>query len=274
MRIDGKKIRDRIFGEISESLRGRTAPLSLAIVVVGDNPVIEGFVGLKKRAALALGIGFVEHRFNEDVDEGKILRTLEALAEDPLISGIVVQLPLPAHMNMERVLSAIPIEKDIDVISRAALVSFESGTSKILPPVVGAVKEIFSDAGISVKGKRVLVIGRGRLVGGPVAVWLGGEGANVSIADDTTQNIAEAIKAAEVIVSGAGVPALVRPEMLAPGAVLVDAGSSESLGRIVGDIDPLCEEVASIFTPVPGGVGPITIAILFRNLSALVRTTE
>ena len=269
MYIDGRGIRDRIQAELTLAVSRRSKTPCLAIVIIGSNPVIEGFVRAKKRFAETIGVEFNEYRFEESISEDEILRVLEELARDQKVSGIVVQLPLSEHLGVDRILNAIPAAKDVDVLSHEALNSFSLGTLKILPPVVGAVQEILREGNVVPQGRKALVVGQGRLVGVPVAVWLRQEGAQVTVVGEPTEKLSDFTKTADLIVSGAGSPGLIQPEMLTPGVVLIDAGSSESLGKIVGDVDPACESLASVMTPVPGGVGPVTVAVLFRNLIIL-----
>lgn len=204
----------------------------------------------------------------------------EATADDlihkvalPEADAVIVQLPLPPDMNERAVLDAIPLAADADVLSHAAYERFlKDEPGALLPPVVCAVAEILERAGVTVGGKRALVIGNGRLVGAPVQAWLAREGAEVSVLtreDFDTKH--SALKEADIVVSGAGSPHLITPDLLTPGVVLIDAGTSESNGAIVGDFDPDCAEVASVFTPVPGGVGPVAVACLFKNVAELLK---
>lgn len=176
---------------------------------------------------------------------------------NPACTGIVVQLPLPAHIDAEAVCNAITPEKDIDAIG--ANTSFRA-------PVALAVLEILQRADISIHGKRIVVVGEGTLVGKPVANMFRAEGVLPQIVTENTQNPEEYYKQADIIVSGAGRPHMITPSMIQNDAVLIDAGTSEQGGVLKGDIDPACADKASVFTPVPGGVGPITIAKLFENL--------
>ena len=269
MQINGRKIRDRIEGELREKLLHRSVKPTLAIFIVGENPVIEGFVNLKKRFAHNIGVQVLEQRFPIDVSQDEFNTALDLCVQNSHISGIVVQLPLPSHLDTEIILNTIPPSKDVDVLSVLGLKNFEQGTSPILPPVVGAVREIFRETNVELSGKKALVVGRGRLVGMPVSMWLRAQGALVEVVDRSSGNLSEYTRWAEIIVSGAGVPGLIQSEMLTPGVALIDAGSSEDRGRVVGDIAPECEHIAQFITPVPGGVGPITVAVLFQNLVRL-----
>lgn len=184
--------------------------------------------------------------------------------------AVIIQLPLPEGVDVKAACDQIPLEKDADVLSRAARAKFEHGEEgALLPPVVAAIKEIFERGGVSVAGKSAVVIGSGFLVGAPAATWLRQQGVQVTVATRDT-DLTQALKEADIIIAGAGAPGLIRPEMVKEGVVLIDASTSESNGVIVGDADPACAEKCALFTPVPGGVGPIAVACLFANVAALL----
>ena len=184
--------------------------------------------------------------------------------------AIIVQLPLPSQIDVTLVLDAIPTTKDPDVLSSNARASFvRNEKDALLPPVVAAIKRILEDAHVSAENKKAVVIGDGWLVGNPAAIWLKNQGADVATITLEFGNLTE-LKDADIIISGAGSPLLVQPHMIKQGAVLIDAGTSELNGALVGDIDPSCAEIASVFTPVPGGVGPMAVAYLFENVLKLL----
>jgi methylenetetrahydrofolate dehydrogenase (NADP+)/methenyltetrahydrofolate cyclohydrolase len=170
-------------------------------------------------------------------------------------------MPLPPQINLAEILEALPVEKDVDAIT-------DKGQSFVRAPVAEAVSEVFVRAGVSAVGKRAIVVGAGKLVGAPVADLLRELGADVSIITRNEGNLVD-LKEADIVVLGAGDPGFVKPEMLKEGVVLIDAGTSEASGRLAGDADPKCAEVASVFTPVPGGIGPIAVAMIFKNLFLL-----
>jgi methylenetetrahydrofolate dehydrogenase (NADP+) / methenyltetrahydrofolate cyclohydrolase len=269
MIIDGKKLAETVEARIARSLLGVARMPVLAIVVVGDSPVTERFVRIKKRVAERLGITVSEFRFARDVRGETVVATLRALAEDEHVNGIVVQLPLPDTLDAETVMNMIPLAKDVDVLSRQAMATFARGDAEVLPPVAGAVQEILEFAEVAVVGKETLVLGHGRLVGVPVALLLRHNGAHVTVIDKPIANLAEHVRESHIIVSGVGKPGLITPDMLAPGTVIIDAGTSESGGKLAGDADPRCAEVAGLFTPVPGGVGPLAVTMIFKNLCIL-----
>jgi len=266
MRINGKKIRDRIKAKLHVDFLRLMKPCFLAIVVVGDNPVVDTFVSIKKRFAEDIGVYSIEKRLPVDILSAQLEEILLALGNDAAINGIIIQLPLPSHLDTQVILNCIPESKDVDVLSSGMIEQFKNGSSLIMPPVVAAIEEICREEKIMIQEKDVVIIGRGRLVGEPASVWFKQQGARVQVIDSYVDMNRDSLRNADIVVSGAGSAGLIKPEMLKIGVVIIDAGTSESGGVTVGDADPGCEEVASIFTPVPGGVGPITVAMIFRNL--------
>ncbi len=271
MRIDGKQIRDRIKAELHREVSALSSVPQLSVISVGENPVVRGFINIKKRFAEEIGVVFTEDIFSYDVTFSQLQKRIEELSNATEVTGIIVQLPLPSHLDTEMVLNLIPVSKDVDVLSREANAFFENGESFILPPVVGAIKEICEEVDLKIRGKKVLVIGHGRLVGAPSAVWFRKQGGEVTVLGQPTENLAEITRYADIIVCGVGSAGLIKPDMLKDGVILLDAGTSEEGGLVVGDADPRCEDVAGVFTPVPCGIGPITVAMIFRNLILLLR---
>lgn len=271
MLIDGKAIADDIAQRVRDAIALMARSPRLAVVVVGDDPVVASFVRRKRAFAERVGARFDEHLFSADTGTDELWANVDALARDADIDGIVVQLPLPPGVDRARVLDAIPPEKDVDVLSHSAMAAFAAGIAPVLPPVAGAVQEILERAAYDVAGRDALVLGHGRLVGAPVALLLGRNHAQVTVVDRAIADLGQMLATADIVVAGSGQPGLVTPDLVKNGAVLIDAGTSEESGKIVGDIDPGCAAKASLFTPVPGGVGPITVAVLFKNLTVLAR---
>jgi methylenetetrahydrofolate dehydrogenase (NADP+)/methenyltetrahydrofolate cyclohydrolase len=211
-------------------------------------------------------------RMSENTNTTELVAAVRSTDAD----AIIVQLPLPADVDMKEVCDAIPVEKDADVLSCTARENFEKGeVGALLPPVIGAVREIFEKNSLEIRDKRTVVVGEGFLVGAPVAVWLTQQGARVNIID-TPASFAGArvtLAQADIIIAGAGSPHLIKPEMVKEGVVLIDAGTSESGGIIVGDADLACALRCSLFTPVPGGIGPLAVAFLFENAVTLAEKT-
>jgi methylenetetrahydrofolate dehydrogenase (NADP+) / methenyltetrahydrofolate cyclohydrolase len=244
MLVDGKQIAEDILQSL-ERERSEFDTLRLGVLMSEGDKATDSFVKIKERIAGRLRVELVRCA-PEEMEK--------ALQCD----GVIVQLPIP---NSDALIAALPPEKDVDALGAGATVR---------PPVAGAIAEILARTGTEVRGKKAVVVGAGRLVGAPAAALLREMGADVSIITETHGSLEE-LQDADVVVLGVGEPGLIKPAMLKPGVVLLDAGTSESAGKLAGDADPACATVASVFTPVPGGIGPIAVAMLFKNLFALAK---
>ncbi len=273
MIIDGKKLAEEIKESLKDEVSKIGKKLRLAVVKVGEDKVTEKFLEQKKKFGEAIGIDVRIYEMPADISTGKLREKVSEIVHIKESDGVIIQLPLPSQINTQYILDAIILEKDPDMLSSKSIGAFSVGRSKILPPVVGAIKFIFEKNSIELKGKRVAVVGAGRLVGKPAATWLVGQGGTVSIADEFTSPVHLTLitKHSDIIISGAGKPNLIQPDMVSEGVVAIDCGASEEAGKIVGDLNPKISEKASLFSPVPGGVGPLTVAMLFKNLVELVK---
>ena len=267
MIVDGKKIAEEIFFDLEIERARFDRDLFLGILATGNNAVIDSFVRIKERAAERLQVTLVRESITEEMTADEVELMIADLAGRT--DGIIVQLPLPIGMDTDGVLAAIPREKDADGINPLTLEPERIARA----PVVEAIREILQRNGIDVESRKACVVGAGRLVGKPAALWLKHEGADVRVITDV-ESSREELQNADIIVSGAGEPGLIKPDMIKEGCVLIDAGTSEAGGRIAGDADPACAAKCSLFTPVPGGVGPIAVAMIFKNLFALIRNKE
>lgn len=256
MIIDGKRIAQEIVSAVRE---GGVPGTVVRAIAVSPTLATLSYLRIKERAAEAAGMKLEVVRMPDEATTEEVIEEIRK----PGAHAVIVQLPLPSHVDEEKILNAIPPELDADVLS-----SKSRAQGILVAPVACAVEEILSRASIDPQGKRVVVIGKGWLVGEPVARYLTSLGAHVSSYDIHTFS-PEVLKDAEIVVSGAGVPRLVQSEMLTEGVALIDAGTSEDGGTILGDIDPVCAALASVYTPVPGGVGPVTVACLFQNIAHL-----
>ncbi len=261
MIIDGRQMATEVLARTklrADKLYRR--PNVLVYVAPDETPATRSYLKIKARSSGEAGCDFEETR---------------SLTFSSKADAIIIQLPLSPEVDTREVLNTITLQQDADVLSDAAREKFERGDADaILPPVVAAIKEIFVQNKIEVRHKWAVVIGDGWLVGKPAAAWLTQQGASVAVVTSTTQNLATELHSADIIISGAGSPHLIKPEMLKNGVVLIDAGTSESGGTLVGDADPSCAAKCSIFTPVPGGVGPLSVACLFENVVALASTAK
>jgi methylenetetrahydrofolate dehydrogenase (NADP+)/methenyltetrahydrofolate cyclohydrolase len=264
MIAEGKKVAEALKEKIKQNLSGNER---VCFVIFGNDPGSRQFIKMKCRFAEGLGIHtFVEeHPENVTFDEAKNI--VEKVVSENY-SGIVIQLPLPKNLNPQEILNLVPPNLDIDVLSQNSKELYKSGQSSKVPPVARAVSSILEYYNIDLDSKNVLVIGKGLLVGEPVSNMLNLQKTKFSQIDKNTKDEEkyDLIKKADVIISGAGDSYFIKPEMIKDGVVIIDAGTSESEGKIVGDVDPSCFEKASLATPVPGGIGPVTLAALFLNL--------
>jgi 5,10-methylene-tetrahydrofolate dehydrogenase/methenyl tetrahydrofolate cyclohydrolase len=263
--VNGKEIAEEMFIELADKAQ-KVNPKNLAFVSFGGDAASKNFVQVKSRLAQRLGI-------ETDVLEQKATDTTEALTfikglVDKNYDGIVIQLPFPAEFDTNIILDSLPRKFDIDMLGKEAKEAYKKGLTKRVAPVAQAVQEILERNNIDTMDKKVVILGKGRLVGEPVgALFQNLNIACVTLDKNTDLEInEESLLTADIIISGIGVPHFLKPEMIKSGVVLIDAGTSEQEGKLAGDIDPSCTNKASLITPVPGGVGPITVASLFYNL--------
>ena len=272
MLLDGKALAQKILAELKEEIAILKKRLRLAVVVVGNDPVVRSFIAEKKKAAEAVGIDVRIYPFDTSITTNELRKRTAEIVHEKKNTGVIVQLPLPPQINKQYILNAITPEKDADALSSRAIGDFAVGKSPIIPPVVGAVKALFEEYKIDYAEECIVVVGAGSLVGRPVALWLMREGATVMVITEKTPNPEAVLRQADIIISGAGKPRLITGDKIKEGAVVIDAGTSESAGEIVGDVDfDSVAAKASYIAPVPGGVGPLTVAVLMRNVVILGR---
>lgn len=270
MIVNGRSLAADILAATKTEVERLGRTLVVRAVVVTPSPATESYLKVKSARARDAGMEMDVVRVADNATTEDVI----AAVTEPGADAVIVQLPLPDYLDQDAILASIPEEKDADVLGSIAYQAFEESLNSLIPPVAAAVAEICMREGVSIQGKKALVVGNGRLVGQPVWHWLQREGADTLIVTYTTQETLPMILPnMDIVVSGAGSPGLIKPEHLKQGVVLIDAGTSESNGAIVGDADPACAEIASVFTPVPGGVGPIAVACLFRNVEILARRT-
>jgi methylenetetrahydrofolate dehydrogenase (NADP+) / methenyltetrahydrofolate cyclohydrolase len=267
MSIDGRAIASELLAKVKNDVERLGRELVVRAVVSEPSPATESYLRIKSERAKDAGMRLDIVR----VPDGASIETIIEAVTAPGADSIIVQLPLPQGIESARVVNTIPVALDADVLSQSAYQRFANmERGALLPPVAGAISEILERAHVTPSGKRAVIVGSGRLVGQPAALWLASQGAHVEIVTRDTGDLSM-LTGADIVVTGAGSPGLVKPEHLKEGVVLIDAGTSESGGAIVGDADPACAEKASVFTPVPGGVGPIAVAYLFKNAAQLAR---
>lgn len=262
MLINGRDIAEEIYNELEESLSGKR----VAFVIFKDDPASSKFVEMKSRIAERLGVevSVIKEMVSSTEETVHVIEDIQDFYD-----GIVIQLPLPPAIDTEALFDSLAPEQDIDMLGRVVKQEYMESETDRIPPVAAAVAEILSRQGISLEDREILILGKGRLVGEPVSMMLERQGLshNVVDKDSDPEAVTEYMARADIIISGIGVPHFIKPEMIKKEAIIIDAGTSESEGKLVGDAHPDCEDKVEFMTPVPGGVGPITVACLYRNLS-------
>lgn len=269
MIIDGRQLARERTEEIRKE-RDLFGALSLGVVMATESPVTQSYVSIKKRAAEALGIPLIEYRLPDTATTEEIIAEIQKVSKRGH-DGIILQLPLPVGVDVEASKNVIPLMLDVDVLSDAAFDAFLKNSFPAIPPVPAAMWYMLKRNNITIAGANLVIIGKGRLVGKPAEVLFTRLGANVTTLQKG-DDVPSATQKADIIISGAGVPALIKPDMIKEGVAIIDGGTSESSGKVVGDADPACAEKASIFTPVPGGVGPLAVVEIFANLVSLKKS--
>ena len=265
--IDGRKVRD----EILATLKGRVAALPFqplfCDVLVGDNDVAAQYVRMKERTAEALGLKVVHGMFPGDITTDDLIKELRRLGALKNMAGLIVQLPLPPHIDARKVLDAIPPAVDVDATGQVSSDLFYANKASYLFPTAAASVTLLDSLNMDLTDKKIVVVGRGMLVGRPVAHLLTSRGLHVDTVDRDTPDPELLFKNADVIISGVGKAKLINGGNIKPGVVIVDAGTSEANGVIVGDVDrETVEPIAAALSPVPGGVGPVTVSMLMQNV--------
>ncbi len=275
--IDGREIagemRKKIAAEAAEfSQRSGIVP-GLAVIIVGGDPASRVYVSNKKRASLEAGFYSEVIELPGEIEREALLLTIAQLNRDPRIHGILVQLPLPAHLDPGEVILAIDPQKDVDAFNPYNTGLIMSGGYRFLPCTPAGVMAMLDYSGISVEGKECVVVGRSNIVGKPMAMLLLEANGTVTICHSRTKNLGEVCRRADILVSAVGIPGIIRADMVKPGAVVIDVGINRLPdGRLAGDVDfEGVKNVASHISPVPGGVGPMTITMLLKNTLAAAK---
>ena len=271
MIIDGKAIslavKDEVRAEVAELGKKYGMVPCLCVIIVGENPASQVYVRNKVKAAAYTGMESRLVELPESVSEDELLAQIRLLNEDPAVNGILVQLPLPAHIDEEKVIDTISPAKDVDGFHPSNVAGLWIGKDCIVPCTPAGVMRLLDSTGVDLTGKTAVVVGRSNIVGKPVAKLLLDRNATVVIAHSRTADLGAVCRQADVLVAAVGRPGLITGDMVKPGAIVIDVGINRNAeGKLCGDVDfASCAEVASWITPVPGGVGPMTIAMLMKN---------
>jgi methylenetetrahydrofolate dehydrogenase (NADP+)/methenyltetrahydrofolate cyclohydrolase len=274
--IDGKalaaKIRAELSGQVAELKASGVTP-GLAVVLVGEDPASKVYVSMKEKACADIGIYSAEHKLPAETTEAQLLDLITELNDDPRIHGILVQLPLPKQINAEKVLESIAPGKDVDGFHPYNVGRLMVGKPTFQPCTPYGVMVMLQEYGVDLSGKEVVVVGRSNIVGKPVALMCLQQNATVTICHSRTRDLAAKVKQADVLIAAVGIPEMIKGEWIKEGAVVIDVGVNRvGEKKLVGDVEfSAAEKRASAITPVPGGVGPMTITMLLHNTVASAR---
>ncbi len=268
--LDGKKVSARIKSELAletEKLKKEGINPGLAVVIVGNDPASRVYVNNKKKACAEVGIYSEEYALPEETTEKQLLELIDELNKNDKINGILVQLPLPKHLDEKTVLYAIDPKKDVDAFHPVNVGRIMIGDFDFVPCTPAGVMELIAESSIDVAGKNCVVIGRSNIVGKPQAMLLLHKNGTVTVCHSKTKDLPEITKKADILVAAVGRAKFVTKDMVKPGAVVIDVGMNrDENGKLCGDVDfEKVSEIAGAITPVPGGVGPMTIAMLMKN---------
>lgn len=280
--VDGNALAGALFEELEKKAARLAKKPRLCVVHFSQKGEESSFVRKKLEAGKKIGVSVRLRALPQDISANELRRRLNTLVHEARCDGIVVQLPLPKSLDTNRykILRIIPETMDVDCISEKWLGRLQSGrttlqgrhgSASFLPPVVGAIERMLKEASVEVSGKRVVIVGWGSLVGKPAAAWFLNQGATVTVTTKSEPHLAEITRGADILVTGTGSPGLITNDMVGEQAVILDAGTSEQAGSVTGDaaFEELKDKV-SLITPVPGGIGPLAVAVLLRNLVSLV----
>lgn len=264
--IDGKAISAAVKAEVKSDIEKLNLEPRLIVILVGDNPASQVYVNNKAKACEEVGIFSRTIVCSSEITQEELITTIEELNDNPRCNGILVQLPLPSHINEKAVLEAISPEKDVDAFHPVNVGKIMQGKYEFAPCTPAGIMEMLERENISVEGKHCVVVGRSNIVGKPMSMLLLHKNATVTICHSKTTNLEEICRSADILVAAVGKPNFITNNMVKEGAILIDVGINRVDGKLVGDIDfNNVKDKCSYITPVPGGVGPMTIAMLMKN---------
>lgn len=265
--LDGKNLSVKIIDELSTKILNSDKKPHLVVILVGEDPASQLYVGMKEKAANRIGITSTVLKYPENVDENTLLNKIQDLNKDVSVHAILVQLPLPKHLNEKNVIQAINPQKDADGITPENVGKISLGVEPYAYPCTPkGVLKLLDEYNIDLESKNVVIIGRSNIVGKPLAQMILNKNATVTICHSKTKNLSQITKTADILISAVGVAKLITKDMIKIDSVIVDVGTSKIDGKLYGDVDfNDVFELASYITPVPGGIGPMTIACLMEN---------
>ena len=271
--MDGKAFAKQLRSEIEKQVKDFSIPVGLGTILVGDDPGSIAYVEGKHRDCAEVGIKSIRINLPVTASTDEVIAAVSKLNTDPLCTGFIVQLPLPNSIDVQKVLAAINPKKDADGLTPSNLGNLVLGFNTITPCTPLAIVALLEEYKVSLAGQKVLIIGRGRTVGRPLSILLSQKpyNATVILAHSATTNLAQLLQDADIVISAIGIAHFIKPEMIKKDAIVVDVGISRLNNQLVGDVDPRVIDVASLFAPMPGGIGPMTRVMLLRNLIKLAQ---
>ncbi len=265
--IDGKEISKQIKEELASKVKTCMIKPSLAVIQIGEDPASNAYIKGKAKAANEIGMNFRLFQYAFDTSEREIVNKIVELNNDEYIDGIIVQLPLPSGMSTKKIINAIDVSKDVDGLTDKSIARFYNNRKCFVPCTPQAVMELLKQKEIEVAGKHVVVVGRSNLVGKPLVQLFLKKDATVTVCHSKTENLKELTKLADVLIVAVGKKHLITADMVKEGVIIIDVGITREDGKLYGDVDfDKVEKKASYITPVPGGVGPMTVTMLLRNV--------
>jgi len=281
--IDGKQIaaqiREGIKAEVESLVHSGKRPPGLGVLLIGDNPASRSYVTMKEKACQAAGIYSEEHTLPSEIGQEEVLRLIAQFNQNPKIHGILVQLPLPDHLDTEKILNAISPEKDVDGFHPYNVGQLWIGRPTFVPCTPVGILELIHSTGIEIKGKRAVIVGRSNIVGKPTAALLMAQHATITICHSRTADLPGECRSADILIAAIGRARMIQGDWIKPDGVVIDVGMNRikegEKSRLAGDVDfEAAKEVAGFITPVPGGVGPMTIAMLLKNTLSSARRAQ
>lgn len=267
MILDGKLVRDKLLDGYKEKIRNENLAIKLAIILVGDNEASKIYIRNKEKACNYVGIVVEKYLLGADTSEVELMSLIEKLNNDVSVTGIILQSPVPSHIDFDKCSGLISSKKDVDGFTKENIYNLYLGHDTILPCTVKGIIRLLEYYNVPISGANVVIVGRGNIVGHPLSLALLNMDATVTVAHSKTKDLANLTKNADILVSATGYPHLIKKDMVKNGAVVIDVGVSRVDGDIVGDVDfDNVKDVAYAITPNPGGVGPMTVAMIIDNL--------
>ena len=263
--LDGKSLSGKIKDDLIMSSSSYKRVPILAVITIGDNSSSEVYVRNKRKACEYVGFSFMHFSYDKNTKESIIIKKIKELNKDDTVNGILLQLPIPENFNVDRIINTIKPIKDVDGLTNVSMGKLMSKNYDLVPCTPKGIMEIFKYYNIELEGKNVCVIGRSHLVGKPVSMLCNEQNATVTMCHSKTNNLKNYTKNADILIVAVGKKWLIDKSMVKKDAIIIDVGINTENGKLYGDVNPNVESVCSMLTPVPGGVGPMTVASLLKN---------